>query len=144
MSRVWGSGERSGLEIIYWLSLKTSSENMFFLCLDGQVFFILKTRKKMVVNCLSGSSWQKRFDHFLKLILLQKSGSHKKSRENGTWKLYIFQESRNHGSCLPIFYIIFFFPCFPLHSHLLRCQPKIVFVILRNNCSSTTTIFLMI
>lgn len=30
---------------------------MFFLCLDGQVFFILKTRK-MAVNCLSGSSWQ--------------------------------------------------------------------------------------
>lgn len=65
--------------------------------LDGQVSFILKTRKKMVVICFSGSSWQN-----FKIWLLfnlnihanQKSGSHKKSRKNGTCKLYIFQGSR--------------------------------------------------
>lgn len=51
-----------------------------------------------------------RFDHFLKLILLQKSGSHKKSRENGTWKLYIFQGSRKPWQPPPHILHNFLFP----------------------------------
>ena len=47
---------------------------------------------------------------FFKLILLPKSGSHKKSRENGTWKLYIFQGSRKPWQPPPHILHNFLFP----------------------------------
>lgn len=82
---------------------------MFFLKLDSQVFFILKTRKKMVVNCY-GSSWQKKIWSFLKVNTLAKVWKPQETRENGTWKSYIFQGASEPWQLPPHILHNFLFP----------------------------------